>query len=216
METKSDESNKSEINYRCMVNEDLSQFVDVHLRSFNGLFLSELGADFLIILYSFILEDPSGIAFVAEQSKRVIGCFAGTSEPHGFYSRALKRKWLAFGFASLPAIFRKPRIVGRVLRAIRKPREVGHERGECELMSIAVSPEFSGRGVGQVLVREFCRKAMKNGCSSVYLTTDQKDNDGANHFYPKCGFVLTSDYSTPEGRCMNEYTFATRGSPEIE
>ena len=41
----------------------------------------------------------------------------------------------------------------------------------------------------------------------IKLETDRYDNEGANYFYQKNGFVLDHVFETPEKRCMNEYRY---------
>jgi ribosomal protein S18 acetylase RimI-like enzyme len=78
------------------------------------------------------------------------------------------------------------------------------EPGACELSSIAVSPHFSGKGVGKGLVKVFI--ASVNGKSNaVLLTTDATGNDGSNRFYQKLGFVLDGSYERSKSRRMNKY-----------
>ena len=41
-----------------------------------------------------------------------------------------------------------------------------------------------------------------HGCSAIYLTTDEADNDRVNRFYAKCGFVLRDTFKRPGKRVM--------------
>ncbi len=72
---------------------DVAAVVRVHLASFQGFFLSVLGSAFLAELYSGILADPSGIAFVSEKDGQIAGFVAGTSQPAGFYMWLLRQRW---------------------------------------------------------------------------------------------------------------------------
>ena len=72
-------------------------------------------------------------------------------------------------------------------------------------MSIAVSPEFQGRGIGKQLVEAFCQELAARGEPAVCLTTDRDDNEAVNRFYQRLNFQLARSFITPEGRAMNEY-----------
>lgn len=74
-------------------------------------------------------------------------------------------------------------------------------------MSIAVSPQAQGGGVGRALVRAFIDEAARRGLKTVDLTTDKHDNAYANAFYLKQGFEVERDFTTPEGRAMYEYVY---------
>lgn len=192
---------------RKMIQSDVNQVVNVHLAAFKSFFLTFLGRNFLMVLYSFIVSEKSGIAFVAETNdkKKIIGFVAGTSEPVGFYSRAIKKRAMNFTIAAMPAILKNPSIILRLLRAFQKPAEAKKSIGVSELMSIAVLPQISARGVGGGLEDAFFTEAKKRGAASVMLTTDSKGNDKVNAFYMNRGYKLLEQYVTPEGRKMNKY-----------
>lgn len=193
---------------RAMEARDLPSIVRVHLASFQGFFLTFLGPAFLMELYSGILADPSGIAFVSEDGGQVVGFVAGASESAGLYARLLRQRWWRFAIASLSPVLRNPRIVPRLLRAFKMPKQARAAGSEGTLMSIAVLPERQGQGIGQALVRAFLTEAARRGLSKVNLTTDKVDNDAANLFYQRLGFVCIRHFTTPEGRQMNEYEIA--------
>ena len=188
-----------------MTHPDLNEVVNVHLRSFPGFFLSQMGPRFLLCLYEEILHDPSGIALVCRKSGRVRGFVAGTAEPRGFYGRLLVRRWPRFALASVGPVLRNPIIVPRLLNAFRKRKEEPDEQGCGLLMSVAVDPLDQANGIGASLVDGFLAECQRRGLSSVHLTTDRLENDRANRFYSKLGFTISRVVTTPQGRVMNDY-----------
>ncbi|MEW5804097.1 MAG: GNAT family N-acetyltransferase [bacterium] len=184
---------------------DLPQVVDIHIKSFPNFFLTFLGKDFLLLLYKGICNEPDGIILGAFLDDQIEGFIAGVTNQCGFYKRLIKRQKWAFAFASLKALLRCPRIAPRLLRALRKPSEAQQASAEACLMSIAVRPEYEGKGIGRQLVEAFNQELINRGISSVCLTTDKNHNDRVNQFYQKLGFCLSRSYVTPEGRAMNEY-----------
>jgi len=184
---------------------DVNAVVKVHLSSFQGFFLTFLGHQFLSELYAGIVADSTGIAFVYREEARVLGFVAGTSQPAGFYSRLLHRRWWRFASASLIPILKNPLIIPRLLRAIRKPQDDPNQPDTGTLMSVAVSPEAQGRGLGQALVKAFLEEAAERGLKHVDLTTDKNNNDSVNQFYQRMGFRCSRNFVTSEGREMNEY-----------
>lgn len=183
----------------------VSDVVNVHLASFRGFFLTELGPAFLRAYYRGAVRDPSATALVAMSGGRVVGFVVGSGEPGGFYGRLLRRGWLRFGVAALPAVLRRPAVVGRVLRAVRKPAQAATPAGVAGLYSLAVSPDGQGRGVGGALVERFCAELDDAGSERVRLETDASGNDAVNAFYRAHGFDQAREYTTPEGRRMLEY-----------
>jgi ribosomal protein S18 acetylase RimI-like enzyme len=183
----------------------IDQCVDVHMRSFEGFFLTFLGKNFLELLYKSIIEDPSGIGFVYLTSNEVAGFVFGSTQPTGFYKRILKKKFLQFGFAALGAIIRKPIILFRLLRVFSLANQEINQPGRGTLMSIAVDPDHQGKSIGKELVLSFLKESKKKGCQSIDLTTDAVENDSVNDFYKRMGFSLNRTFTTPENRKMNEY-----------
>jgi ribosomal protein S18 acetylase RimI-like enzyme len=191
---------------RLMGKEDVFSTVSVHLQSFPGFFLSSLGPKFLGHFYQGIVDAPEGIAFVyLNEAGQPAGFVAGTSNPRGFYKRLLKRDWVKFSFASLGTLLRNPGTVRRIARGLLHPGQNPAGDDVAGLFSIGVLPELQGTGAGKILVNAFLDEARDRGCKRVFLTTDRDDNELVNHFYKKIGFVVEREYTTPEGRNMNEY-----------
>ena len=190
------------VEVRPMAAADVEAVVRVHLAAFPGFFLSFLGPSFLRELYRAILADDEGIAFTARDGERVIGFVAGSGSA-GFYRRAARRRWLRFGLASAGALLRRPSIAPRLLRALYAPPETS--AGGALLMSLAVDPHSQSRGAGKRLTAAFVAEARRRGAQAVVLTTDRMANDAVNAFYLAQGFTVTGNYTTREGRAMNEY-----------
>jgi len=185
---------------------DISRVVEIHLASFPGFFLTFLGARFLSLYYAGICTAPEGIAHVyVDDEGEPAGFVAGTSDPRGFYSRLLRRDWMRFSLASLAAMLRKPSIVPRIARGLLHPSRNPEGKDVAGLFSIGVLPSLQGTGAGKKLVGTFLEEARCRGCGRAFLTTDRDDNDAVNVFYIKMGFRVELEYTTPEGRRMNEY-----------
>lgn len=184
---------------------DVVPVTQIHVKSFPNFFLTFLGPAFLRNLYSAILHDPDGIGYVATQNVEILGFVAGTAQPAGFYRRLLRRRWWHFAWSALPSAVRHPAIIPRLLRAFSMSAQVTQHAGRGTLMSIAVLPACHGSGIGQLLVSAFLDEAVRRGLQQVDLTTDRDNNEPANRFYQRMGFVCERSFVTPEGRAMNEY-----------
>lgn len=192
---------------RKMTPMDSEEVTEIHLKSFQGFFLSFLGDSFLNVFYQSICLDQSGVALVIEESGKTLGFVVGSIQPSGFYSRLIKKSWYRFVFASIGAILRKPKIIPKLFRAVYKPNEALPAENCATLMSIAIDPITQGQGYGKKLISQFIEEVKQAGCSSVNLTTDSLNNKAVNHFYCNVGFGLIREFSTPEGRKMNEYLY---------
>lgn len=190
------------VEIRPMQRGDVAAVTAIHMAAFPGFFLSFLGGRFLREFYRAIVDDEECIAYVAAREGRVIGFVAG-SAGSGFYRRAARRRWLRFAVASLGAFLRKPSIAPRLLRALYAPPKTASEG--ALLMSLAVDPRVQRSGAGRLLTAAFTEGARQRGARAVVLTTDRLGNDAVNAFYRAQGFVVASEFVTPEGRAMNEY-----------
>jgi GNAT superfamily N-acetyltransferase len=124
-----------------------------------------------------------------------------------FFGRLLRRQGWRFALAAIPGLLRNPGFVARkCLGAVfyRGEQPAGLTNAAL-LSSLAVSPACGGQGIGQQLVHAFAEEARRQGCSAIYLTTDETDNDRVNRFYEKCGFVLRDTFKRPGKRVMNRW-----------
>ena len=187
--------------------EDVDRMVAIHERAFGGFFLTSLGPGFLRRFYLSMIGSRDAICQVAERDSVVDGFVVGPLHPAGYFRRLLLSRGLAFAFDALPALLRRPGLVGsRLIRAVRYRGEVplGIPRAVL-LSSVAVTPEASGTGAAGALIEAFCAEAAAHGATHVYLTTDLKDNPAANRFYQRHGFSIESVVVRPDGRTMNRY-----------
>jgi ribosomal protein S18 acetylase RimI-like enzyme len=191
---------------RPMLPDDVPAVVQIHLDSFPDFFLTFLGSAFLRLFYGELQQDPTGVALVATfDSGAIVGFVAGTTDQHTFYQRLAREKKWAFASAALGALGRRPAIAGRLLRALRRPRDSQDASAGACLMSLAVRPSIQTRGVGRKLVEAFCQTVAARGMKAICLVTDRENNDQVNRFYLGQGFRVNRTYVTREGRRMNEY-----------
>lgn len=188
------------------------QLVQIHLAAFPGFFLTFMGSGFLRQMYlSYCDHDDSGI-FVAYAHEEPVGFLSYSLDMSGLYKFMIRKRLLAFAWYALGALLRRPSVFMRLLRSFLRPAESKRDESYIELSSIAVSPRCSSRGVGSALIGRIKEMLPGSGAKYISLETDALNNERANSFYVKNGFVLSRTYETPEGRLMNEYRFRTVAS----
>ncbi len=191
----------------------IPEVVDVHMQSFTGFFLTFLGKGFLKQLYTGFMNHPSSGLIVAIEDDKIEGFLAYSDDLSSFYKYLIKRRLIPFAWYAGCAFLKNPKIMFRLLRAFTYSGEAKRTEKYIELSSIGVLPETEGTGIGSGLITALKRKASALNEDQVEkykyikLETDAVDNEGANHFYQKNGFVLNNTYETPEGRKMNEYRY---------
>ncbi|GGO92521.1 hypothetical protein GCM10011584_29120 [Nocardioides phosphati] len=184
---------------------DVHACASLHRRAFPAFFLSQLGERFLREFYrSFVDADGAITAVSVDPGGALQGVVVGTTTPQGFFKRMLIRRWWAFGLASIGLLIRQPRRLPRVLRAVTYRGDYPVRMTGSLLSSICVEPTAPA-GTGQSLLRAFVEGSAALGVRSAHLTTDRHQNERANRFYQRAGWLLVGHYSTPEGREMNCY-----------
>jgi ribosomal protein S18 acetylase RimI-like enzyme len=196
---------------------DVSKVADLHVIAFKGFLLTDFGHRFLRLLYSAFIGSREATLLVACDSTDVIkheradgvlkGFVAGTLSPVAFFRQMRRQKGLLLAVASLPGLLRHPRrVFGRLIAATRYQGDatVGTD-GLALLSSLAVVPEYTGRGIGSQLLREFIAAVQARGAKGVYLLTDEAENGAVRTFYETNGFEAQSRLSRANGRVMLMY-----------
>lgn len=188
--------------------ETINDIVSIHMDTFQGFFLTFMGKGFLKLMYrSYVEYNNSGI-LVAFEDEKPIGFLAYSGDLSGLYKYMIKKRLIPFAWYSFGALLRKPTVFMRLVRAFLKPSETKRKEKYVELASIGVAPNAKSKGVGSKLIDVLKSKIDFNEYAYITLETDAINNDGANHFYQKNGFVLEREFETNEGRKMFEYRWS--------
>lgn len=185
--------------------------VQIHLDTFQGFFLTFMGRGFLRQLYrSYCEHEPSGLLGAFDEKGELTGFLAYSSQLSGLYKYMIKKRLIPFAWYAFGAFLRKPKVFMRLVRAFLKPGESRREEAYVELASIGVSPDAKGTGIGSRLIDDLKKRVDFEEFAYINLETDAADNEAANRFYEKNGFILSRSFQTHEGREMNEYRFGER------
>lgn len=142
----------------------------------------------------------------------------------------LKKHFLRLGWFALGAFIRKPKIFIKLLgsykilkksSAIKKKetqvkKEINYSnenngKKQIHLMSIAVAPEYKSCGVGTKLIDRLKEDLNASEYSGIVLSTEAENNEAANNFYIKNGFVVINQYVLQDGRKSNQYFWVCKG-----
>ena len=187
--------------------EYIKAIAELHKKAFPSFFLTQLGVPFLRTLYSGYMEDKDSGIIVAEEGGKLIGFIAYSNDYSRFYKGLIKNHLIKFACCSVGAAVRHPSFIKRLLGAFKKSESVVKTERYVELASICVDPEIESRGVGSALIDYLKRIVDFNKYTFINLETDADGNDSVNRFYVKNGFKLERQFTTAEGRRMNEYRF---------
>ncbi len=195
--------------------ETIAKIVKIHLATFEGFFLTFMGRGFLTQMYQAYCLHKASSLYVALQEDEPIGFFAASTDMSNLYRFMIRKKLIPFAWYSLGAFLRRPSAFFRIVRAFLKPGESKREESYVELASIGVDPQAKKSGIGSALISQLISDTDFEKYAYISLETDAENNEGANRFYQKNGFVLVRSYETPEGRKMNEYRYARQGETAL-
>ena len=99
-------------------------------------------------------------------------------------------------------LFTKPSALIRLFKNLTKLNNIDDKGNYAELLSIGVSPDQTGFGIGQSLLVEFENQVREKGINSITLTTDADSNDSVLRFYKKSGYTVYYDFETFPNRKM--------------
>jgi ribosomal protein S18 acetylase RimI-like enzyme len=176
--------------------EDAGPAALLHAEQIADGFLSLLGTPFLTRLYRRISLLPTAFLLVAEEDGTVVGFVAGSSDVGALYKAFLIHDGMAAAVDTAGHLARNWR---RVLETLRHGSQRGEGTGtSVELLAIAVSPSYQGRGVGRRLVDSFLRQVEDDDGSNACVVV-AADNSAAIGLYQRAGFKAKHDFELHAG-----------------
>lgn len=185
----------------------VNDVVDIHLKTFDGFFLTFMGKGFLRKMYAAYVPHKLSGLFVVISDEKPVGFLAYSADMSGLYKRMVKRGLISFVWYAFLAFLRRPKAFFKLFGALKKSDEAKKEEKYTRISSIGVLPSEKGKGLGGALIDSLKTDADVEGCEYILLETDAENNDKVNKFYSDNGFTLYREYTTKEGRKMNEYRF---------
>jgi ribosomal protein S18 acetylase RimI-like enzyme len=175
----------------------------VHIAAFKDFFLTSLGKGFLKTYYSANLKSTKSISICAvDDNDQIIGFSFGCTQAKGYHKELLKQNLIAFIFQGIVILFSKPGDLWRLARNMEKTKLIEDDGKYAELLSIAVTPNAKGLGIGRELIAHFESDAKARGCKKIALTTDYYNNDVVVAFYKKSGYKVFYEFTTYPNRKM--------------
>lgn len=182
----------------------IHQVADIHEKAFRGFFLTLLGKPFLRIFYGALLQDKSTIFYSWNKEGEILGFLFASTSPKGLYKKIFLKHIFRFSIQLFFVFSKRISLLGRLIKSYSAGKLINPRVGYAALLSIAVSPDYSGRGIGKLLLIKLEKDLIKHGINGYYLTTDANNNYATNQFYLNFGFKLNGSYSQGK-RLMNIY-----------
>lgn len=183
--------------------EEVHAISDIHLKAFDGFFLSELGSEFLSTYYNTVRENNRGVLLGCFEDNKLLGFCAATTLSEGFNKHLVKSNFFSFSKIGLFLLFSRPKALLRLLKNFTKSDPSVSDDGHyAELLSIGVSPTAQGKGVGKKLLMALEEYLNEMNVSKLSLTTDYYDNEKTLNFYKGMGYEIMYDFVAYPDRRM--------------
>lgn len=183
--------------------EEVHAISDIHLKAFDGFFLSELGSEFLSTYYNTVRENNRGVLLGCFEDNKLLGFCAATTLSEGFNKHLVKSNFFSFSKIGLFLLFSRPKALLRLLKNFTKSDSSVSDDGHyAELLSIGVSPTAQGKGVGKKLLMALEEYLNDKNVSQLSLTTDYYDNEKTLNFYKGMGYEIMYDFVAYPDRRM--------------
>lgn len=187
-----------------ILKKDLDALIEVHKNSFNGFFLTGLGDEFLKTYYNSLRKDQRAILLGMYDEENLLGFCAATYLSKGYNTYLIKNNLLNYLIVGIKILFSKPTAILRLVKNFSKGDSTNiKDNGEyAELLSIGVSVNNQGKGVGKTLLLELEKELKLKGCSNLSLTTDFYNNEKTIEFYKRLGYSFYYEFITYPNRKM--------------
>jgi len=184
-------------------NEDLKAVVKVHNESFKDFFLTKLGSDFLTVYYDCIRKDTSAILLGIFIDNELCGFCAATSLSSGFNKRLIKENLNRFLMLGFKQMITNPSSLIHLFKNLSKSNPNVSDDGQyAELLSIGISVNKQGLGLGKELLKQLEIDLITKGIHNLSLTTDYYKNDKAIRFYKGLGYDIFYEFIAYPNRKM--------------
>lgn len=178
----------------------------IHINTFKGFFLTSLGKSFLTTYYKVCIKSPDVIAICAtSDNQSIVGFAVGTINSKGFHKKILKKNILKFAYQGLILLFTKPKSILRLFKNLSKKSSESSFKDDgnyAELLSIGVSVEMKGKGIGEKILFHFEQSLKEKESKKISLTTDFYKNEAVLNFYKKNGYTIFYDFIAYPNRKM--------------
>lgn len=196
-----------EIRVRSVDVAEIKTVVEVHKSAFPNFFLTKMGDSFLEQYYKSVLNSRRGILFGCyNNDEELLGFCAATDLSADFNKSLIINNCFIFGLVGLKLLFTHPiALIHLVKNLTKESNDIEDDGNYAELLSIGVTQESQGVGVGRTMLMALEMELRKRGVKCNSLTTDYYENDKACGFYHSMGYEVMYEFVTYPKRRMLRY-----------
>jgi len=182
---------------------DLYELVEIHKTEFNSHFLPSLGKQFLLLLYSNLLNNKDVSILIEDRDSHISGFVIGSKNFDQVFKDILTSNIFKYLKIIIPQIIKSPLLIKNIFESIFYPQKDNLKSPHAELVVIAVRKNFHRKGIGRKLILALEKKFNAQGIKR-YKVSVNADNHTAINFYESMGF-RKNRYFNLYGKKVNLY-----------
>lgn len=160
---------------------DVKKVAALHRNYLSDGFLANLGQKFLEKFYSAVLTQKNIFIFAAREDNKIVGFLCGATQTSTMPKIMFEKLWKEL----LTIILKNPLVLIKLMQIPFYPG-FKPKKDTGEILTIALLPEYRGRGIGKKLILESKKEFRQNYYHHFFISV--RDNmKEANNFYRKIG-----------------------------
>ena len=190
--------------------DEIRQAVRIQIQELPQGFLSSLGEKPLELIFTHVASSRRGILILAIDSEKsqVVGYVFGATHTGQLYKEFLLKRTLAAVIYFVPKLLSWQRIK-KAFETLLYPtkKQPQHQAPpKPELLDLAVTHTYHGKGIAQQLFTEFVNQCRSRGIAAFEIPTSE-GLDRAHRFYEKVGARRVSEIEVHDGQKTYIYQY---------
>lgn len=187
---------------------DINQLVKIHRSEIKFGFLTSLGDNALVLMFSLAAESKHSLLLTVKDvvKDEQVGFLLGTFDTSAFYKDFLKNKFFSAIVVLLPKLFSFSTVRKLIEVLLYPSKKDVRSFPKTELLDIAISSQYQGLGLAKQLFEEFSYQLSKVGVFQFKITTGLQLS-GARRFYEALGAVKSAIIEVHRGQKTLVYVY---------
>lgn len=198
-----------------LLDKEIKQVAELHVKYLNTGFLSQLGSGFLFYLYKAMSKSTVADLIIAKNEEEVIGFITGSSSLKPIYLYMIKHYLIQLLINIMPHLFNLSN-VKKIIEIFYYSKNEKNEENlpKTELLSLVVKKESRRTGVAKNLFDELSSHLKQKGFLGFKIVVGE-ELEGAQRFYEGMGAKKIGNIEVHKGKKSIVYGVNTASSKNI-
>lgn len=155
--------------------EHARQAAEIHAEGQAGTFLTRLGLDFLITLYTAMAESRWVFGSVVMDGATLAAVGVVALDTDQFFGEVKRRHWPRLVWCVARQVLRDPSLVVDIAHSVRYPARLSAPPGEAEVLFLGVRRAYMRQGIAPKMVHHLLGEAYRRGRTSATTIIDRRN-----------------------------------------